>query len=422
MGTVEARVQPGGHGGTGLGLPPLGRVTADTHGAPLTLSVDVTSLDIDRMQELIGERDPAARLRAEAVSGFEAQLRRLLVRTLLLSALVGGAVAALLPGRRWSHLPVGALGGVLGVALALAWLWRGYDATAFERAPRFEGALEQAPALLATIQRHVDDFDVVRNRVGVLGARIAELYTAAAVEGEAGTGATRILHVSDVHSNPLAIEMIDRLVENFDIDAVVDTGDITTFGSPLEARIGELLADLDVPYFLVPGNHDSPANRAALATTPQVVVLDGEMATFSGISILGVADPTFTADGGLGTDAANEVKERSAEAVARLVRRRRPDVLAVHDLRQAGETAGQVPLVLAGHAHERSSQERDGTLVLTVGSTGATGLGSFTAESDLAYEAQILHFDQDRLAALDYISLTGLDGSFVVDHRPVGSP
>lgn len=422
VGTVEVRLRPDIHGGTELGLPPLGQVAAPTHRAPLTLSVDVTSLDVDEVQQLIAEDDPAARLRAGAVQGFEAQIRRLLVKTLVLSALVGAAVAALLPGRRWLHLPVGAVGGLLGVAAALGLVWRGYDSTAFEREPRFEGALEQAPPLLSTIQRHVADFDVVRNRVAVLGARIAELYTATAVEDPTGTGDTRVLHVSDIHSNPIGIEMIDRLVESFDIDAVIDTGDITTFGSPLEARIGDLLADVGVPYYLVAGNHDSPANRVALAALPQVVALDGDTVEFAGISVLGVADPTFTADGRVDTAEANEVKERSARGVARQVRRQRPDVLAVHDLRQAAEAAGEVPLIIAGHTHERSSEERDGTLLLTVGSAGATGLGSFTAESDLAYEAEILHFRGGRLVSLDYISLTGLDGSFVVDHTVVPAP
>jgi hypothetical protein len=62
---------------------------------------------------------------------------------------------------------------------------------------------------------------------------------------------------------------------------------------------------------------------------------------------------------------------------------------------------------------------RDGSRLLTVGSTGATGLGSFTADSDLAYEAEILHFRRSALVAVDYVSLTGLGGSFVVDHTVI---
>ena len=40
---------------------------------------------------------------------------------------------------------------------------------------------------------------------------------------------------------------------------------------------------------------------------------------------------------------------------------------------------GHVPLIVSGHLHKNSAVRKNGTLVLTVGSTGATGLGSFTA-------------------------------------------
>jgi hypothetical protein len=223
------------------------------------VSAEVKRLDIEQVQSLVADEHPASRLRTDAVTGFEHQLRRLLLRTMVLSALVGAVVAAVVPGRRWTDLPLGAVGGVLGVAALLGWAWRGYEPAAFEERPRFEGALEQAPELLGTIQRHVGDVEVVRSRIGILGARIAELYTAtAATEEDTTEVGTSILHVSDVHSNPLGIEVVDRLVENFHVDAVLDTGDLTTFGNPLEARIGELLGTIGVPYLFVPGNHDSP--------------------------------------------------------------------------------------------------------------------------------------------------------------------
>lgn len=420
-GAVELRVRADGRGETELRLPPLGRITAPTHVGPMSVSARVTSLDVERVQALVGERDPAARLREDAVLGLEGLARRLVLKALLLSAVVGAGVAAMLPRRRWIHLPLGALGGALGVAVMLAWTWRGYDPTAFERSPKFEGALEEAPPLLATIQRHIGGIDVVRNRVGLLGARIAELYASTATDDAPGGSDVRILHVSDIHSNPLGVEVVRRLVESFDVDAVLDTGDLTSFGSPLESRIGELVADVPVRYLLVPGNHDSDANRAAFTDIPGVRVLDGDVVSVRGVRILGIADPTFTAEGDVSTDEANEAKHRAAPSVARAVRRDDPDVLAVHDLRQAEEAVGGVPLVVAGHIHERSSQEQGETRLLTVGSTGATGLGSFTAESDLAYEAEILHFRGGALVAVDYVSLEGLDGSFVVEHTVVPS-
>ena len=422
VGTVEFHVSAGGSGRTELVLPPLGRVTARTHSLPVTLTAEVTSLDVGAVGDLVGADDPGARARDQAAAAVESQARRLAVRLLLLSAVVGAAAAAVAPARRWTHLPAGAAGGAVGAVLLLGGVWVGYDVRAFESDPRFEGELERAPSLLATVQRHVDDVDIVRSRVGILGARIAELYTAVDDTTTSTSSGTKILHVSDIHSNPLAIEIVARLVENFDVDAVLDTGDLTSFGSTVEARIGDLIAGLDVPYLLVPGNHDAPAVRAAFDAVPHVTLLDGTTHRIGAVDVLGVGDPTFTADNELSTDEANEIKLDRAPVVGRLVRRHDPDVLAVHDARQADTAGGHVALVVSGHSHSREVEERDGTVFLTVGSTGATGLGSFTVDTDLAYEAEVLTFRGDRLVAVDYISLPGFDGSFTVEHTVMRPP
>ena len=51
------------------------------------------------------------------------------------------------------------------------------------------------------------------------------------------------------------------------VDAVIVTGDLTDQGSPEEyATIRPMLDRLECPYFLIPGNHDDPANlRGAFA-------------------------------------------------------------------------------------------------------------------------------------------------------------
>ena len=100
---------------------------------------------------------------------------------------------------------------------------------------------------------------------------------------------------------------------------------------------------------------------------------------------------------------------------------RRPDVLAVHDRRLAEASSGKVPLVLAGHVHRRTSSSQDGTLTLTVGSTGSTGLGSFTVESGQAYEAEVLHFRDGRLEVVDYVTVRGVSGEFSVERQVIRS-
>ncbi|MGH9004743.1 MAG: metallophosphoesterase family protein, partial [Acidimicrobiia bacterium] len=336
------------------------------------------------------------------------------------------------PRRRWTHAVAGSVGGVVAVAVLLGVAWRGYDADAFGEA-RFEGPLERAPALFATMRRHVDDYADVRRRVEALGDQVAELYAVASTTGlpvaddaisalADGAHEVRILHVSDIHSNPLGLEVTRQLAERFAVDAVLDTGDLTSFGLPIEGRLGELIENIPVPYLFVPGNHDSPKNRDTLDAVDNVELVDGRVVDINGVRILGIADPTFTATNELDSDEAAAAKRSAAPEVTEAVTTHEPDVLAVHDPVMAEGAWGRVPLIVAGHTHQRSSVRHDGTLVLTVGSTGSTGLGSFLVDTKKSYEAEVLRFVGGDLVSIDRVELRGVDGGFRVERQLIRPP
>ena len=139
------------------------------------------------------------------------------------------------------------------------------------------------------------------------------------------------------------------------------------------------------------------------------------MVEVGGVRILGVADPTTTVAGGVTYEAAKAARRAQAGEVAADVERLQPDVLAVGGLDQAADVAGLVPLVISGDVHERTERDEGGTQFLTVGSTGATGLGSFTVDTGKRYEAELLRFHGGRLVALDYIAMDGVSGAFTID-------
>ncbi len=346
-------------------------------------------------------------------------LVRFVLWALALAAATGVVVGLIMPERRLVHLAAGTAGATCSLLVLLSAMWVDYDVDAFAE-PRFEGALERAPELLDAVEREYGNLQGLQDRAQVLAGQLQILAQQAANPALLAQSPreVRILHISDVHLNPVGLEVAANLAEQFDVEAILDTGDLTSYGLPLEANIGALLEELPVPYFFVPGNHDSPANRAAIGRRRNVTVIDREIVDIAGVKVLGIPDPLYSVDsgdGGVTGREAREARERSAGAVARLVERLEPDVLAVAGLQLAAESTGSVPLVVSGDVHRRSEEVVDGTRLLTVGSTGAGGLGSFTVDTDQPYEAEILRFVDGRLAVLDYVTLSGLSGNFTID-------
>ncbi|MCB1005545.1 MAG: metallophosphoesterase, partial [Acidimicrobiales bacterium] len=377
-------------------------------------------IDPAAAQELASDRTSVQRFETEATD----ELRSLVVRwawRAALVALVAGALAgALVWPRRVLPPVVGAVAALTAVSLLLAATWFDFSRSAL-RDPEYRGALQEAPAVLAAIDRNWGGLEAVPGRLRALASNITELY--ATVGADAGDTSTddevRIIHISDVHSNPIGVELARGLATGFNVDAIIDTGDLTSFGLPVESRVGALVQDMPVPYYFVPGNHDTRANRASIAAFPNVTLLDGDVVDIGGVRVLGVADPAVTANGEDSDAAANDERDDQAAEVAEEVAAEEPDVLAVSTVRQAADAFGEVPLVIAGNTHKRSDETVDGTRVLTVGSTGATGLGSLTENREGSYEAQILRLRAGRLVAIDYVTFTGVSGDYTISRTVV---
>jgi len=414
--TVSARGEFG-RGRTTVFVPPLGSISADTHTAPLGFVLTLTEVDPTALTQSVSSEKSRQALEVDLTKDLRAAATQVALRLLLGALVIGAIAAAVLPHRHISTIVAGGIGGLVVVTAVLGMSAASFDPTAF-REPQFRGALERAPQVVEALNRQVSALDNLRSRYETAADRLSDVLALAAHPNlDPREGTTAILHVSDMHSNPIGIEVTDRLARQFGVDAVLDTGDLTSFGESLEGNIGELVRRIPVDYLYVPGNHDSSLNRRAIARVPNVTLLDNATADVEGVDILGWGDPTFTASNAISTEEGNETRARFAGEVAESVLRTQPDLLAVHDERLAEESIGDVPLVLTGHTHERSIERRDGTLIMTVGSTGATGLGSFIVEADLAYEAEVIYFRDGNAVAYDYISLSGLGGDFNVERR-----
>ncbi|HEU4480654.1 MAG TPA: metallophosphoesterase family protein, partial [Actinomycetota bacterium] len=251
--TAKARA---GEGRTTLSIPPLGTVSANTHGAPLAMNLSLAEVDVNAMSNLVSVRG-----RAALVAAVEDDLRglaaALAIRSLLGATVLGGLFMAVLPRRRWRFVLAGAAGGALVLGAAIALTAADFDVGSFQE-PRFTGALERAPVVIEALQDQELTLPQVQTRYETAAERLSGLLALLAEPDlDPRSETVAILHISDVHSNPIGVEIAQQLVQRFEVDAVLDTGDLTNFGIHLEANIGRLVDDIEVPYYFVPGNHDS---------------------------------------------------------------------------------------------------------------------------------------------------------------------
>jgi predicted MPP superfamily phosphohydrolase len=419
VGPLETRlsVTPSVSGGSEVAIPPLGELGVDTHAGPWHLTAEVTRINAADAQRIFSN--------PTAVNGLGEQVTEDLtgaVRTVVLKATVAAVAGAALLGlmvfrRRWR--PIAAAAAVsLGVVLAGGGVAAATWNPAAINEPRYNGLLASAPTVVGDAESIVSDFKKYEAQLARLVTNVSRLYdvtsTLPAYRPDPST--IRMLFVSDLHLNPAAWDVIRSVTEQFDIDLIVDAGDISDHGTAPENAYVEPISTLGVPYVWVRGNHDSPATQAAVQAQPNAVVLDGRTAEVAGLRFAGAGDPRFTPDKNTRDEPAPPSVSQVGLSVASLARTaaadgRPVDVAVVHDGEAATEIDGTVPLALSGHYHRREqTMLPDGTLSFFQGSTGGSGLRGLEKEKPTPIRASVLYFDRAtrRLQAWDDITLGGL--------------
>jgi predicted MPP superfamily phosphohydrolase len=395
---------------TDISLPPLGRLRADTHSAPLHLRASLREVDVEALRDELrrGIDSVAAemeRTTLDAAGRFGAQV--------ILVGVAGAAALALVAFRnRWLAVLRATTAGLLAVTLSVVFAFVGFDPSAFQK-PTYTGSLRLVPQLFGPVQGAIARVGYFRDELRRVVAGAARAY--AAVESNPlGRGdEIRVLHISDIHLSTLGYAFAQELAKNFDVDLVVDTGDTESFGTPEEQFILREIPKFGVPYVFVRGSHDSKSFQTAVGRTDGAIVLDGDTAEVKDLSIYGLGDPYFVQQ--RGAPVADEEIEALVSSADPLIVAdvgslpAPPDIVAVHDDRMALDAAGLIPLVISGHFHENSVKVVNGTLFLRVGTTGGAGPTGFTAEGDVPFSAEVLYFRADdgggnRLVAWDVVT------------------
>jgi predicted phosphodiesterase len=429
--TMAAR--PSVHGSTVVRLAPLGTIELDTHDWPVRLDLRVEEIGLDEAERIADNPQVIDDLGDDVADDVRAALVRLILRCVLV-ATVGGIAGALAARLRWQSAVAGLATGAVLVVGAGAGAAATFDTNAVAE-PRYTGLLSRAPTAVGDVEDIIGRFGEYREQLSDLVGNVVTLYLAAEdLPTFAPTDDTiRVLHVSDIHLNPQAFDLMQQLTEQFDIDAIADTGDIVDWGTEPESQLLGQIGDLEVPYVFVRGNHDSRSTQRAVADQPNAVVLDGDAAEVAGLRFWGIGDPRYTPnkDQESGGPSEQERAEAFAPEVADELAAAEPpevDVVLVHDARTAADIGGEVPLVLAGHTHQPSDErieppEEDGsddtdtteepppdTRLLIEGSTGGAGLRGLQGDDPKPLQASVLYFDPDtrELLAYDRVSVKGL--------------
>jgi predicted MPP superfamily phosphohydrolase len=412
-------------GGAQLEIPPLGALAVDAYDGPLRLDVQLRR--VDQVRALTLANDPT-RLDG-VVDTVSADLRAAVVRlawTTGAAALGGAAVTSLVVLRRRRE-PLIALGLsavlVTGTAGLGAVTWRPEALSQ----PTYTGLLVNANSLIGSAEDIVARFDAYRASLEDLVVNVSTLYAAvSALPDPTGSADTvALLHVSDLHLAPSGFDLMTEVVQQFDVDAVLDTGDITDWGSVPENQLLSAVGALGVPYVYIRGNHDSAVTAAAVAAQPNTTVLDDSAVTVAGVTVVGAADPRFTPD--KDSSQAEESLTANGEELADLVATlpAPPAIAMVHDPKAAEPLDGVVPLVLAGHTHERDvSVLEGGTMLMVEGSTGGAGLRGLQGEDPTPLSCTLLYLDRTtgELTAYDEITLGGLGQAEVTIQRSYVQP
>ncbi|MFE9189069.1 metallophosphoesterase [Micromonospora sp. NPDC007208] len=431
-------ISPAREGGTTVDIPPLGALLLDSHDGPTHLTVRLGALDQGRTEALIDDPASISRASQSAVEDVRSGVMRLGLRTLAASVLVTLILAGLIfrDVRRtaWAGgLALLVTAGSLGTAAATL------RPQAIEE-PRYEGLLVNAPAIVGDARRIANDYTKYAEQLQRLVGNVSQLYTTVSALPllEPTPGTTRVLHVSDMHLNPTGWQLIRTVVEQFGIDVVIDTGDITDWGSEPEASFVASIGLLKKPYVFIRGNHDSGKTAAAVARQPNAIVLNNTTTTVAGLTIAGIGDPRFTPDkntspagSGLTQQVADQVIGTGNQLAATVRSSPRPvNIALVHDPASAGPLAGTCPLVLAGHTHARQVSKlpqapgQQPTTLMVEGSTGGAGLRGLEGEKPTPLSMSVLYFDQQKmLQAYDTITVGGTGQAQVnLERRLVENP
>lgn len=414
---------------TRIVLPPVGEIRANTHWLPLRLSVTLKNVDLALLRNVVFSAPHATQVLVDDIQvGMHRLLFYFTLKLMVLGA-SGAAFALWFMGiRQLRSFMWGTTAALIVVLIMATGTYFTYDLDAYDRL-EYEGIIEAAPWVLNMVWEALDRVEELGERVQVLAGNLYSALNRLETLGPIGLVEADlvVLHVSDIHNNPVAYDFAKKVIESFPIDFVMDTGDLTDWGTALEAEISRRIGELSVPYLFTSGNHDSPEVMQRLEEISNVIIIQNKEQDLFGLRIAGIGD--LVADRFSPKPAslvelskvADQINEKWSQEKSR------PHIYMVHNHRIAKAIQpGLFRAVVYGHTHVLDLKEIDDTVYINAGTTGAAGIRGFQSKEPLPYSLTLLYFafDEDGepdLIAVDGVHVAGLGFGFSLERTFVGS-
>ena len=421
--TFSVSTLPAAKGSTTIDLSPLGSISAATHKLPLELKIKLHYIGTGAItQPTLTSIDNWSRI----YEGLINNIKPFIIRQLLIIFCAAVFSVLLIWRSRLRTALISGLACSLLMALLLIGTYQSYQAQAL-REPVYCGIIALAPQVIPEPGKIMDRLEEIQADTRKIVGNISVLmrnsnglaFFSTPMEENAFK---KVLLISDLHSNPLGVQFIKEISLAFQVDLILDAGDLTDLGTSLEAEYGAGISSIKTPYVFCPGNHDTPEIMDFVKNLDNAMVLEGGTVDISGIRILGVADPL---------SAGTEVEMEDALAWEKLMQERvsalrksaqeeefPPHLLVVHHPQIAQQLAEDFPLIVYGHTHQQSIKVNNDSIMLNPGTSGAAGLRGLYADQAVPYSAMILYLNDEGLAAaVDTVKYEPFSDRFYIERK-----
>jgi Icc-related predicted phosphoesterase len=424
--SVYVFAEPAAEGKTVVDIPPFGNILANTHPLPLELHLRLDYVGTQLAQGIVNLNDTDLQIITTVQKGLQDAMASFFWRQIAVGALGAALFTLLLWRLKIKHALLAGLAGALIIALILLGGFRDYDIEAFKE-PEYTGVIAMAPQFIPEPSKLLAQLEEMKHQTRLMVFNMQSLFDSVKSlsllgNPEKDESVTKILLVSDLHSNPVGISFINGLAQNFDIDLIIDAGDLTDFGSPLETKVTDGLKELKIPYLFCPGNHDTPEISNFVRSINNTWVLDRDIIEVAGIRIMGVPDPLST---GSQVTEPDEQKwgDLAQEQMQYLITyaqeaKEMPDLLVVHNPQLTAEFTDCFPIIINGHTHSQQIRQTTNSIILNPGTSGAAGMRGLYTEDSVPYSAIILYYKPSAGAlAADTINYEPQSDRFYIERK-----